>query len=136
MAVKTGYSPDASLPQIRIRAGETHSPSRQDANRTHAPGLGSKEGDTNMSENEIIRKVKLLREMQRMVEEAQAEADALKEELKSIMGSSEELRAGEYRITWKPVESARIDTKALSLAMPEVAAAFTRKTTTRRFCVA
>ena len=89
-----------------------------------------------MSESEIIRKVKLLREMQRMAEEAQAEADALKEELKVIMGSSEELRVGEYRITWKSVESARIDTKALSLAMPEVAAAFTRKTTTRRFCVA
>ena len=89
-----------------------------------------------MSESEIIRKVKLLREMQRMAEEAQAEADALKEELKAIMGSSEELRAGEYRITWKSVESARIDTKALSMAMPEVAAAFTRKTTTRRFCIA
>ena len=89
-----------------------------------------------MSESEIIRKVKLLREMQRMAEEAQAEADALKEELKAIMGASEELRAGEYRITWKPVESARLDTKALSLSMPEVAAAFTRKTTTRRFCIA
>ena len=89
-----------------------------------------------MSENDIIRKVKLLREMQRMAEDAQAEAEALKDEIKAYMGDSEELRAGEYRITWKAVESSRVDVKALEKAMPEVAKAFTRKTTSRRFCVA
>ena len=89
-----------------------------------------------MSENDIIRKVKLLREMQRMAEDAQAEAEALKDEIKAYMGDSEELRAGEYRITWKAVESSRVDVKALEKAMPEVAQAFTRKTTSRRFCVA
>ena len=89
-----------------------------------------------MSENDIIRKVKLLREMQRMAEDAQAEAEALKDEIKAYMGDSEELRAGEYRITWKAVESSRVDVKALEKAMPEVTQAFTRKTTSRRFCVA
>lgn len=89
-----------------------------------------------MSENDIIRKVKLLREMQRMAEDAQAEAEAMKDEIKAYMGDSEELRAGEYRITWKAVESSRVDVKALEKAMPEVAKAFTRKTTSRRFCVA
>ena len=89
-----------------------------------------------MSENDIIRKVKLLREMQRMAEDAQAEAEALKDEIKAYMGDSEELRAGDYKITWKAVESSRVDVKALEKAMPEVAQAFTRKTTSRRFCVA
>lgn len=89
-----------------------------------------------MSEQDIIRKVKLLREMQRMAEDAQAEAEALKDEIKAYMGSSEELRAGEYKITWKIVESSRVDTKALTKAMPDVAAAFTRKSTIRRFVVA
>lgn len=89
-----------------------------------------------MSENDIIRKVKLLREMQRMAEDAQAEAEALKDEIKAYMGDSEELLAGEYRITWKAVENSRVDVKALEKAMPEVAKAFTRKTTSRRFCVA
>ncbi len=89
-----------------------------------------------MSENDIIRKVKLLREMQRMAEDAQAEAEALKDEIKAYMGDSEELRAGEYRITWKAVESSRVDVKALEKAMPEVVQAFTRKTKSRRFCVA
>ena len=89
-----------------------------------------------MSEQDIIRKVKLLREMQRMAEDAQAEAEALKDELKAYMGDSEELRAGEYKITWKSVESSRVDTKALTKAMPDVAAAFTRKSIIRRFVVA
>ena len=89
-----------------------------------------------MSENDIIRKVKLMREMQRMAEDAQAEADALRDEIKAYMGDSEELRAGEYKVTWKSVESARIDTAALKLALPDVAAAFTKTTSSRRFCVA
>lgn len=89
-----------------------------------------------MSENDIIRKVKLLREMQRMAEEAAAEAEALKDEIKAFMGDSEELRAGEYKVTWKSVESARVDTAALKREMPSIAEAFTRKTTVRRFCVA
>ena len=88
-----------------------------------------------MSENDIIRKVKLLREMQQLAEEAQAEAEALKDELKAHMGTSEELSAGEYRITWKPVESARVDTAALRREMPSIAEAFTRKSPARRFCV-
>lgn len=58
-----------------------------------------------MSTQDIERKIKLLREMQRMAEEAQAEAEALKDEIKAYMGDSEELTAGEYKITWKPVES-------------------------------
>ncbi len=74
--------------------------------------------------------------MQRMVEEAQAEADALKDEIKAYMGDSEELYAGEYKVTWKPVESSRIDTAALKKALPELAAQFTKTATIRRFCIA
>mgnify|MGYP001528610260 CR=1 FL=1 len=76
-----------------------------------------------MSTQEIERKIRLLREMQRMAEEAQTEADALKDEIKAYMGDSEELYAGEYKVTWKPVESSRIDTAALKKALPELAAA-------------
>ena len=89
-----------------------------------------------MSTQDIERKVKLLREMQRMAEEAQAEAEALKDEIKAYMGDSEELTAGEYKITWKRVESTRVDTAALKKAMPQIAEAFTKTTTTRRFCIA
>ncbi len=88
-----------------------------------------------MSTNEIISKARELRELQALIEEAQAEAEAIKDALKAQMGDSTELRAGEYKITWKPVESARIDTTALKKAMPQIAEAFTKTTTTRRFCI-
>lgn len=89
-----------------------------------------------MNTQDIERKIKLLREMQRMAEEAQAEAEALKDEIKAFMGDSEELTAGEYKITWKSVESSRIDTAALKKALPELAAQFAKTATIRRFCIA
>ena len=48
----------------------------------------------------------------------------------------DELRAGEYRVSWKPITTTRIDGKAFQQAFPEVAQAFTKTTITRRFCVA
>ena len=89
-----------------------------------------------MSTSEIESKVRELRQLQALIEEAQAEAESIKDAIKAAMGDSEELRAGEYRITWKPVQSARLDTAALRKALPDVAERFTRTTTTRRFCVA
>lgn len=89
-----------------------------------------------MSEKEITAKVRELRELQALIEEAQDAAEAITDALKATMGSAEELRAGEYKITWRPVASSRIDTSALKKAMPDVAAAFTRVTTARRFSIA
>ena len=89
-----------------------------------------------MSTSEIESKVRELRQLQALIEEATQEAESIKDTIKVYMGDSEELRAGEYSITWKPVKTARIDTSALRKALPDVAAAFTREITTRRFCVA
>ena len=89
-----------------------------------------------MSTSEIESKVRELRQLQALIEEAQAEAEGIKDAIKAAMGDSEELQAGEYRITWKPVQAARLDTAALRKALPDVAERFTRTTTTRRFCVA
>lgn len=52
------------------------------------------------------------------------------------MGDAEELRAREYKDTWKPVTSTRLDSKALKAAAPELVERFIRTTTIRRFCVA
>lgn len=89
-----------------------------------------------MSISEIESKVRELRQLQTLIEEAQAEAETIKDAIKAHMGDSEELRAGEYKVTWKAVTSSRLDAAALRKAVPDVAAAFTRTTTTRRFCVA
>jgi len=89
-----------------------------------------------MTTQEIVSKVKELRELQALIEEAQAEAETIKGAIKANMGGSDVLLAGEYKITWKAVESRRLDTAALSKALPELAAQFTKTTTVRHFCIA
>lgn len=89
-----------------------------------------------MSTTELESKVRELRQLQSLIEEAQAEAEAIKDQIKAHMGEAEELRAGEYKITWKLVSSSRLDSKALRAAAPELVERFTKTTTARRFCVA
>ena len=83
-----------------------------------------------MSTAEIESKCRELRELQALIDEAQTEADAIRDVLKAAMGTETELRAGE------PVKSVKLDVRALKAALPDVAARFSRESTTRRFCVA
>ena len=62
--------------------------------------------------------------------------ETIKDAIKAAMGDSESIQVGEYKITWKPVKSSRLDAAALRKALPDVAERFTRETTTRRFTVA
>ena len=89
-----------------------------------------------MSTHEIEAKCRELRELQALIDEAQSEADAIRDALKRELGDTEELRAGEYKLTWRPVTSVKLDVKALRAALPDVAARFSRESTVRRFCVA
>ena len=89
-----------------------------------------------MSINELDAKARELRQLQALIDEAQAEAEALKDAIKAAMGDQDSIQAGEYHITWKAGTSSRIDTTALRKALPDVAERFTKETTTRRLCVA
>lgn len=89
-----------------------------------------------MSIHELESKIRELRQLRQLIAEAEAEAAAITDTIKAHMGDTEELRAGEYRVTWKSVQSSRIDTTELKRALPEIAAAFTRENTIRRFVVA
>lgn len=122
----------------RDQERETHSPvTGKGRERTHAPLPPTQQQEVRtMSANELEKKVRELRQLQSLIEEAQAEAEAIKDQIKAHMGQAEELRAGEYKITWKPVTSSRLDSKALRAAAPELVERFTKTTTARRFCVA
>ena len=89
-----------------------------------------------MTMNEIEAKARELRELQALISEAEAEAEAIKSTLKAAMGDSDSLQAGEYKITYKTVTTARIDTTALKKALPDIAQAFTKEHMVRRFSVA
>ena len=75
-----------------------------------------------MSTSEIESKIRELRQLQSLIEEAQAEAKAIKDTIKHQMGDAEELRAGEYKVTWKPITTTKLDTTALKRALPEIVA--------------
>lgn len=91
-----------------------------------------------MSMNEMEGKIRELRQLQALIDEATAEAEAIKDAIKADMTAqgADELRAGEYKVTWKAVTASRLDTAALKKALPDVAERFTKTTTSRRFCVA
>lgn len=88
-----------------------------------------------MSISEIAALITEMQEYSRIAEEAQEAADALKDRIKDIMGDTEQLTAGPYKVTYKTVTSSRIDTTALKKALPDVAAQYTKTSTTRRFTV-
>lgn len=88
-----------------------------------------------MTTANIITKVTELQELRRMQEELTAEIDAITDEIKAAMSDQEELSAGAFKITWKPVTSSRIDTSALKKELPDIAARYMKTSTVRRFCV-
>ena len=89
-----------------------------------------------MTIKEMENKARELRNLQALIEEAQAEAESIRDAIKAAMGDNDTVQAGEYKITYKVITTARIDTTALKKAMPEIAQAFTKESSTRRFCVA
>ena len=80
-------------------------------------------------------KVHELMELKRMKEELEAEIAAAEDAIKAVMGDEELLTAGAYKVSWSNVTSTRLDTTALKKALPDVAAAYTKTTTVRRFSV-
>ena len=76
-----------------------------------------------------------LMELKRLKEELEAEITAAEDAIKAVIGDEELLTAGAYKVSWSNVTSSRIDTSALKKALPDVAAAYTKTTTVRRFSV-
>ena len=87
---------------------------------------------------ELDAKVKELRELRRMAEELAAEIDGLTDTIKAEMTARgvDELTGTDWKATFKTVTSSRLDTAALKKALPDVAAAFTKQSSTRRFVLA
>ncbi len=88
-----------------------------------------------MSTKKIEAKAAELMELRRMKEELDAEIEAAQDAIKAAMGDAESITAGMFRISYKAVTTSRIDTKGIKAAHPDIAAAFTVTTTTRRFTI-
>ena len=88
-----------------------------------------------MSNPNMETKVKELLELKRIKEELEAEIAGVEDEIKSVMGEEEPLLAGAFKVTWTPYTSRRFDSTRFKKDHAELAAAYTKTTTTRRFSV-
>ena len=88
-----------------------------------------------MSTIEITSKIEALKELEALIEEAKAEAEALRDEIKTEMlnRNTEEMEAGQYIVRWTPVLSQRFDSTAFKKVMPDVYKSFIKQTASRRF---
>ena len=91
-----------------------------------------------MASNEIIKKIEALNDLEAVIEEAKAEAEAIKDDIKAEMMAqdTEELEAGQYIVRWSSVLAQRLDTTALKKALPEVYKAYLKQVASRRFSIA
>lgn len=72
---------------------------------------------------------------QRRKAELEARLDDLRAAIAAAMGQHTKARGGWYEVSWAPQTRTSIDTKALKLAHPDIAAEFSRESVTRVFRV-
>lgn len=91
-----------------------------------------------MSKIEMDAKIKELRELKRMAAELADEITSIEDAIKAEMTARETdtLTGLDWKVTWKAVTSSRLDSKALKVELPEIAARFMKQTTARRFVLA
>lgn len=90
-----------------------------------------------MSKHELIAKIEALNEWESLMEEAKAEAEAIRDSIKQEMTEreTEELIAGSYIIRWTSVLSNRFDTTAFKKQFGDLYKAFTKQSASRRFSI-
>lgn len=88
-----------------------------------------------MSIKELESKARELKELQRMSEELTAEMDAIKDAIRIALGGREEVIAGAFKITNKPVTSNRMDTTAIRKELPEIAQRYSKQNTVKRLVI-
>ena len=88
-----------------------------------------------MSNPTMEPKIKELLELKRMKEELEAEITAMEDEIKQAMGNEDTLFVGAFRVSWKPYTSTRFDSVRFKKEHAELAAAYMKQTTARRFSI-
>ena len=88
-----------------------------------------------MSDHNMEPKIRELMELKRMKEELEAEITTLEDEVKARMGDEETLLAGAFKVSWTTYTASRFDSTRFKKDHAELAAAYTKQTTARRFSI-
>ena len=91
-----------------------------------------------MSTVEITSKIEALKDLESLIEEAKAEAEALRDCIKAHMlqEDTEELEVGTYIVRWTSVLSNRFDSTAFKKEHSELYKSFTKQVASKRFSIA
>ena len=91
-----------------------------------------------MSTIEITSKIEALKELEALIEEAKAEAEALRDDIKQEMMAreTEEMEVGQYIIRWTSILSQRFDSTSFKKVMPDIYKAYTKQVASKRFTIA
>ena len=88
-----------------------------------------------MSNPNMESQIKELLELRRMKEELEDAITAAEEAIKAVMGDEEVLLAGAFKVTWTPYTTSRFDSTRFKKEHADLAAAYTKQTTSRRFTI-
>ena len=91
-----------------------------------------------MANNELLNKIEALNEWEALMEEARAEAEAIRDSIKQEMmeRDTEELECGQYIIRYQTIVTNHFNSSAFKKALPEVYKSFIRQGTSKRFSIA
>ena len=91
-----------------------------------------------MTNKQIDNRIKKLQGLEAQVKDLEAQAEAIRAELKADLESKgeNEHNTGSFIIRWKEIITSRLDSKALKSALPDVFESFSRESSSRRFTIA
>ena len=91
-----------------------------------------------MSKIEMYYLIEALKEWEKVMEEAKAEADAIRDQIKAelIAQETEELEVGNYIVRYTSVLSNRFDTTSFKREHNDLYKQITKQTASRRFSIA
>ena len=82
-----------------------------------------------------VEKITELKNIERQIKALQAEADAIKDEIKSEMGNEEYVEVGGFTVNYTIVISTTLDSKKLKAEMPTLWDKYSKEGITRRFSI-
>ena len=90
-----------------------------------------------MTKKEIIAQIELMNEWERVIEEAKAEVEAIKDSIKAEMADRDldEMEAGSYIVRYKTVATSRFDSTAFKKTYEDLYKVFLKQSTSRRFSI-
>lgn len=91
-----------------------------------------------MTNRQIENRVRKVKELEAMIAELEAKAEAVKDELKAELEASglEEVKTAAGIVRYKEITSARLNSKLLKLELPEIYSRYCASSVCKRFSVA